>query len=56
MEFTKMQGAGNDFVVIDVNHSRRNWSKLAVKMCRVRHYGIGADGLLVSFTFKSCRF
>ena len=50
-----MQGAGNDFVVIDANHSRRDWSKLAVKMCD-RHYGIGADGLLISFPSKVADF
>ena len=50
-----MQGAGNDFVVIDVNHSRRNWSKLAIKMCD-RHYGIGADGLLISLPSKVADF
>jgi diaminopimelate epimerase len=55
MEFTKMQGAGNDFVVIDANHSRRDWSKLAVKMCD-RHYGIGADGLLISLPSKVADF
>ena len=51
MKFTKMQGAGNDFVVIDANHSRSNWSNLAIKMCD-RHYGIGADGLLISLPSK----
>ena len=55
MEFTKMQGAGNDFVVIDANHSRRDWSKLAAKMCD-RHYGIGADGLLISLPSKVADF
>jgi len=50
-----MQGAGNDFVVIDANHSRRDWSKLAVKMCD-RHYGIGADGLLISLPSKVADF
>ncbi len=54
MKFTKMQGAGNDFVVID---SKRNldWSKLAIKMCD-RHFGIGADGLLISFPSKVADF
>ena len=41
-----MQGAGNDFVVIE-SKNNRDWSKLAIKMCD-RHYGIGADGLLIS--------
>ena len=55
MEFTKMQGAGNDFVVIDANHSRRNWSDMAIKMCD-RHYGVGADGLLISLPSKVADF
>ncbi len=46
MKFTKMHGAGNDFVVIETNDMRRDWSQLAVAMCN-RHYGIGADGLLL---------
>jgi diaminopimelate epimerase len=55
MEFTKMQGAGNDFVVIDAKRNQRNWSELAVLMC-ARHYGIGADGLLVSLPSKVADF
>jgi len=46
MKFTKMHGAGNDFLLIESEDKRRDWSKLAIAMCE-RHYGIGADGLLV---------
>ncbi|MBI2851729.1 MAG: diaminopimelate epimerase [Chloroflexi bacterium] len=46
MRFTKMQGTGNDFVVIEPENVSRNWPRLAIAMCD-RHYGIGADGLLV---------
>ncbi len=46
MQFTKMQGAGNDFVMIETNDVQHDWSRLAVAMCD-RHLGIGADGLLV---------
>jgi diaminopimelate epimerase len=46
MKFTKMQGAGNDFVVIKTGNNIRNWSKLAIEICN-RHYGVGADGLLL---------
>jgi diaminopimelate epimerase len=55
MEFTKMQGAGNDFVVIDAKNNRTNWNELAIKMCD-RHYGIGADGLLLSLPSKTAHF
>jgi diaminopimelate epimerase len=54
MKFTKMQGAGNDFVVIE-SKNNRDWSKLAIKMCE-RHYGIGADGLLISLPSKIADF
>jgi diaminopimelate epimerase len=46
LEFTKMQGAGNDFIVIDEASFKGEWSKLAVCVCD-RHFGIGADGILV---------
>jgi len=55
MKFTKMQGAGNDFVVIETSNGRRNWSKTAVAMCD-RHYGIGADGLLLLMPSKVADF
>ncbi|MEK7353534.1 MAG: diaminopimelate epimerase, partial [Chloroflexota bacterium] len=46
MRFTKMQGTGNDFVLVETKDGRRDWSPIAVAMCD-RHFGIGADGLLV---------
>ncbi|MFC1918245.1 diaminopimelate epimerase [Chloroflexota bacterium] len=46
MKFTKMQGAGNDYVLIETSDNNRNWSEMAITMCD-RHYGIGADSLLV---------
>lgn len=46
MQFTKMHGTGNDFIIIESRDKRRNWSPLAIAMCD-RHFGIGADGLLV---------
>ncbi len=46
MKFTKMQGAGNDFMLVETNDIQRDWSQAAVAMCD-RHYGIGADGLLL---------
>jgi len=55
MKFTKMQGAGNDFVVVQTSNGRHNWSKTAVAMCD-RHYGIGADGLLLLTPSKVADF
>lgn len=46
MNFTKMQGAGNDFVVIETNDIEHDWSTEAAAICD-RHFGIGADGLLL---------
>ncbi len=49
MRFTKMQGAGNDFVVIenfDGHVKREEYSRLAEKLC-TRRFSIGADGLMV---------
>ena len=45
--FKKMQGVGNDFIVIDARDGiQADWTEVAVRMCR-RHFGIGSDGLLV---------
>ena len=46
MRFIKMQGAGNDFVLLEAKNGQHDWPRLSVAMCD-RHYGIGADGLLV---------
>lgn len=47
MQFSKMHGAGNDFLLVDVrSEPARDWSQLAVKMCD-RHFGAGADGLIL---------
>ena len=45
MKFTKLHGAGNDFIVVDARDQSRDWSKLAIAICD-RHTGVGADGLL----------
>ncbi|MDP0489603.1 MAG: diaminopimelate epimerase [Verrucomicrobiota bacterium JB023] len=44
--FTKMNGAGNDFVVIDNRGLEYNLSKEQIAALCDRHRGIGADGLL----------
>ncbi|MFC1866192.1 diaminopimelate epimerase [Chloroflexota bacterium] len=46
MKFTKLQSAGNDFVLIEGKYAERNMQQLAKDACQ-RHFGIGADGLLV---------
>ena len=47
MDFSKMHGAGNDFVMVDARReSSADWSRLAVDVCD-RHFGVGADGLIL---------
>ena len=46
MNFTKMHGAGNDFILIETSDENRDWSRIAMAMCN-RHFGVGGDGLLV---------
>ena len=50
--FLKVQGAGNDFVLIDALGENRHlgeidWSSLAQRICD-RHFGVGADGILIA--------
>ncbi|OPY58006.1 MAG: Diaminopimelate epimerase [Pelotomaculum sp. PtaU1.Bin035] len=48
MNFTKVQGLGNDFILINCFKEEvnpRDFPWLAAKMCD-RHFGIGADGLV----------
>lgn len=47
MDFYKMQGAGNDFVFVeDFNNDIKDECGLAKNLCD-RHFGIGADGLVI---------
>ena len=46
MNFTKLEGAGNDFILVEAGGVGQDWSQLAIAMCN-RHFGIGADGLLL---------
>ncbi len=46
--FTKMCGAGNDFIVIDrINHPSLNLSAEILKSLCNRRFGIGADGVII---------
>ncbi len=47
MQFTKMQGIGNDLICIDASdRDDLDFSSLALLMCKP-HFGVGADGLFV---------
>ena len=47
LKFTKMQGAGNDFVMLDATRSPLNLSTEQYRALADRHFGIGADQILV---------
>jgi diaminopimelate epimerase len=55
MEFTKMQGAANDFVLVDARNQKRDWSGLAIAICD-RHLGVGADSLLLLMNSERADF
>ncbi|MDR2428605.1 MAG: diaminopimelate epimerase [Candidatus Margulisbacteria bacterium] len=49
MNFVKLEGLGNDFILFDALKSDLgavNFHELAPKLCD-RHFGVGADGLLI---------
>ena len=49
MKFLKMQGTGNDFVVVDGlkgGLAARDWAGIAPSICD-RHFGVGSDGILI---------
>ncbi len=46
IRFTKMQGAGNDFVVLDETRERLNLSPVHYRRLADRHFGVGADQIL----------
>jgi diaminopimelate epimerase len=46
VHFTKMQGAGNDFVVLDETRGRLGLSAAQYRFLADRHFGVGADQIL----------
>ena len=46
IRFTKMQGAGNDFVVLDETAGRLGLSAAQYRFLADRHFGVGADQIL----------
>lgn len=53
MPFIKMEGLGNDYVYVVLDHlDDRDWSRLARKMAD-RHFGVGGDGLILILPSES---
>jgi len=47
VKFTKMQGLGNDFMVVDAIHQTVEFTEDKIRQWSDRHFGIGFDQLLV---------
>lgn len=56
IEFTKMQGCGNDYIYINgFKEKIDNISELAINMSE-RHFGVGADGLVMILPAQNADF
>lgn len=56
IKFTKLQGTGNDYLIIDSRkRSIPNLKKLAISICD-RHYGVGSDGILILLNSKTADY
>src|SRR5215831_11791466 len=53
LEFTKMNGAGNDFVLIDDRAGRIKLTREQIVRLCDRHRGVGADGVIILVRSKS---
>ncbi|WP_354677038.1 diaminopimelate epimerase [Cupriavidus plantarum] len=47
LQFTKMHGAGNDFIVLDGIHQKLDLTDAQWRALASRHFGIGADQILI---------
>jgi diaminopimelate epimerase len=56
LQFTKVQGLGNDFVIVNGAEVKiDDYATAAVKICD-RHFGIGADGLVIVLPAEKADF
>lgn len=46
LDFLKIHGIGNDFILVDGRKINLDYKPLALKLCH-RHFSIGADGLII---------
>ena len=55
--FSKMQATGNDFVIINYLEEKFQYSfKLLSEFLCDRHYGVGADGVIIIDKSQKCDF
>ena len=47
LRFSKLHGAGNDYLFVAAQGDERDWPRLAREMSH-RHFGVGADGLILA--------
>jgi len=53
LKFTKMHGAGNDFVMLNGVHQRIQLTPEQLRLLANRHFGVGCDQILLVETTKS---
>ena len=46
MKFTKMHGAGNDYIYLDARGMDEDWPALS-RVMSDRHFGVGGDGIIL---------
>ena len=56
MRFTKMQGCGNDYIYVNAMEERVESPVRLAKQLSDRHFGIGADGLILIGASKTADF
>lgn len=56
MRFTKMHGCGNDYVYVDCTTVKLNHPNEIAKLVSDRHFGIGADGLILICSSEQADF
>lgn len=56
LQFTKMQGAGNDYIYVNgFTHEITDYAE-AARILSDRHFGIGSDGLVMILPSETCDF
>lgn len=56
IKFSKYQGAGNDFILIDNRNKSFEWSEHSIRLLANRKFGIGSDGVMLLEKDDECDF